>query len=83
MDKYILKKNLTTSYYQMAILPYALSPTGRGSLGYFQKEYLEQIYPPLRFNIGPVPISCPPCGVRIYQTGNAQNPNIYTEFDPY
>ena len=73
-------------FYQMSHLPYAVPPTGRGSLGYPQKKFLEAMYPPLQYEIAPVPISCPPRGIRISQTGNSYNPNTQSGFgmiDPY
>lgn len=81
VENYKKPKNITTGYYQMSHLPFAMPPTGRGSLGYLQKKELQHKYPPLEFSIGEIPISCPPDGIRIYETGNAQDPNVYSEFD--
>ena len=62
-------------YHQMSHLPYSLSPIGRGSLGYSEKIYFQKMFPRLKERRIPVPISCPPNGIRIYETGNSYNPN--------
>ena len=68
-------------YYQMSHLPYESPPTGGyGSLGHKQKMQLRRKYPPMQFSIGDVPEFCPPCGISIYETGNAENPNIYSVY---
>lgn len=66
---------MSQNYYQMSHLPYALPPIGRGSLGYNEKVFLNKRFPPFKTGNIPVPVSCPPHGVRIYETGNSYNPN--------
>lgn len=68
-------------YKQMIHLPWCVPPLAGsvGSLGYPECNYLKNEYPPMHFSTGEkVPVSCPPDGVRIYETGNAQNPNVYS-----
>ena len=81
--------NIYTDYYQMSHLPYATPPIGRGSLGYIQKRQLQLEYLPMHYNNGmfsalniasKIPISCPPNGIRIYETGNSHNPNTHSVF---
>ena len=67
-------------YYQMSHLPWATPPTGIGALGMKQDQALNDIYPQRSFPTGKVPVSCPPDGVRIYETGNAFNPNVYSAY---
>ncbi len=68
-------------YYQMSHLPWATPPTGIGALGESELKDVRAIYPGQRFFIGDTPVSCPSkecpnMGVRIYETGNALNPNV-------
>jgi len=66
---------------QMSHLPYGVSPTGyRDSLGWVEKQHLIREYPQRRFPTGRIPIACPPAGIRIYETGNSENPNVYSAF---
>ena len=65
-------------YHYMSHLPWATPPTGIGALGEREYQEVQYIHPQKRFSTGKVPISCPPDGVRIYETGNAMNPNVYS-----
>lgn len=71
-----------SAYTQMTLLPYATPPTGPGSLGEVEAEELKVMYPGERFSTGEiVPVSCKndlTSGVRIYETGNALNPNTHS-----
>lgn len=63
-------------YEQMSLLPFATPPTGDNcnSLGYSNLIILQDSYPPTT-----IKYSCQePCG--IYETSNARNPNVYSEF---
>lgn len=62
-------------YHRMAVLPYALPPTGIGALGEVDFEELQKLYPGRMFPVGVVPLACPYGRPRIYETGNALNPN--------
>lgn len=71
-------------YVAMSHLPFD-NPIYRGgpdALGYIQ--YLRKLeeYPPRQFFYANIPVSCPPHGVRVYETGNAQNPNVQSGFGP-
>lgn len=76
----ILSRRDNESFHQISHLPFSSPPVGRGSLGWAQKEILKDLFPKRSFPTGKVPISCPPNGVRIYETGNALNPNVYSSF---
>ena len=70
-----------SDYQQMTHLPWAAPPTGIGALGEYELKQVQAMYPGLKFPTGKVPVSCPApgCpqdGVRIYETGNALNPNV-------
>jgi hypothetical protein len=71
-------------YISMSHLPFdnPIFRGGRDALGYIQ--YLRKLeeYPPRQFFYADIPVSCPPNGVRVYETGNAQNPNVQSGFGP-
>lgn len=67
-------------YKMMSRLPWCTPPTGIGALGERQCLNAKATYPGKRFSIGKVPISVPPSGIRIYETGNAENPNTHTSW---
>jgi hypothetical protein len=75
------RQPLFTNYQLLSRLPYDDPPTGGpDSLGYAEQSLLRKRYPDPSFPILQNPISCPPKGVRIYQTGNADNPNTTSIF---
>lgn len=71
-------------YIAMSHLPFD-NPLYRGgpdALGYI--DYVEKLleYPPREFHYAKIPVSCPPDGIRVYETGTAQNPNVQSGFGP-
>ncbi len=65
----------------MSHLPWEIPPIGLGALGETELKNIKAMYPERTFSTGRVPVSCPTSdcpnlGVRIYETGNALNPNV-------
>ena len=67
-----------SDYVLMSRLPWVTPPMSIGSLGGEKIEQVKQKYPGLKFSTADVPISVPPDGVRIYETGNTYNPNVHS-----
>lgn len=68
------------NYRLMSRLPWCVPPTGIGALGERECREMQSMFPGRRFPIGKIPISIPPDGIRIYETGNAENPNTHTSW---
>jgi hypothetical protein len=69
------------NYYQMSHLPFAMTPTGPGSLGNSQKMELRKKYPPPQFyNRENRPMYYHKGCYRPLDSGLSENPNIYSSF---
>lgn len=71
-------ENYYSDYETISQLPFATSPHAPGLLGGWQQETLALMYP----NTPVARFGCynPPINANIYETGTAQNPNVYSEF---
>lgn len=65
-------------YMQMSHIPWCTYPL-KGTPGLPACDIIRNKYPSGRFYVPPVPKSCEPCKYSIYQTGNAENPNLYPD----